>query len=112
MGQKSATIKPTIPVQTGVAYALGADDFDRIFTTQSDNSPLISSGLADGFRCSIISCAQDVISWSADNVKFVLPGDLLASAGNSFSLMPGQSCVLSAAKIGDETVYFVGKTVA
>ena len=96
------TILPTISAQALPGYALTADQNGLVITTEWTAQPVIPTKLPDGFSCTIINYSNTTFtSNTLATAMFILPGTISANAVSSFSLKPGQSCVLTAASMGN-----------
>ncbi len=109
-----STLTPTISAETLPGHNLTSAQNGMVITTEWSGQPIIPVNLPDGFYCTIINYSlypynSNVLS----TPLFILTGTASSSPAASFSLQPGQICVLTAASVltagGNNIRYFVAK---
>ena len=101
---------PVVPTVSAADITLSAAYNGLVVTTEWTDQPIIPEDLPDGFTCTIIN--YSLYTYSSNTLStamFLLPGMPHDAGATSFSLEPSQSCVLTAAVVGDSLFYFVEK---
>lgn len=109
-----STPTPTISAETLPGHNLTAAQNGSVITTEWGGQPIIPVNLPDGFQCTIINYSNYVYPSNVlATPLFLLTGTANSSPVTSFSLQPGQSCVLTAASVlistGTAVRYFIAK---
>ncbi len=111
----SIAIVPTISAQALSGYNLTAAENGCVITTEWGGQPIIPVNLPDGFQCTIANYSNyPYTSNVLATPLFLLTGTPYSNPVTSFSLQPGQSCVLMAASVlastgGTTIIYFVSR---
>ena len=112
----STAITPTVSAQALPGQNLTTAQNGMVITTEWAGSPIIPVNLPDGFSCTLINYSNYPYP---SNVlaapMYTLANTSYSTPASSFTLQPGQSCVLTAASClsaagGTAVRYFVAKS--
>ena len=93
---------------TNPPLTLSAAQSGDVILTQNSGLPVFPTNLPVGFTCTIIN--YSLFPWTPNTLPtpmFVLAGMNFQTAATTFTLKPGQSCVVTVASVNNNLRYFV-----
>lgn len=105
------SLTTVVAISNPPGLTLSAANSGQIITTQWAGQPVIPTNLPSGFQCTIVNYSwYDYTSCVLAQPMFVIAGTAWSSGATTFTLKPGQCCVLTVAPCNDgEVRYFVSK---